>query len=419
MSLRKGEVVIGLRGRYKIEKTIAYGGLGRVWLATAQDGSKVAIKEPLTGTPQDQVNFEKLRIEAVVLERLTGPKPMILDENRDQTRAYSIDPSVRIHIVHFLDVNRSRDPDALVLQFVDGKSMDEQFHSNPPSDFGVINEYGTAILNIVRALHEHNILHRDICPHNLMTTPDPDTDPVLIDFGTAKEGFNLLSASAASQIIHSGYSAPELALGGANPSSDLYSVAATILFLYTGTNPQYLMNSKFELDDRKAELRKIPPEKLEVIRKAMSYLPAFRYQTSEDMLKAFAGVKSIGQIRPYIVASGRKYEVSHDLVIGRQHAACPTPLCRKQGFSCYPDVSINDPESYISKHHAKVRVDTNRECYIEDLRSTCGTAIKHQAHPFWEVLQPRREYKLQDGDVIALAYTPLKGPYMTISYNSG
>ena len=239
MSLHKGATVQGMRGRYRVDSLIGTGGLGRVWKAISATGGAVAIKEPLTDGPQDQVrvNCDKLRVEATVLERLTGQRPPLMSQ---PTQCYDLDPQARNHIVRFFDIDRVNSPTALIIDFINGVSIDDKFRSSDPSDIGRIDEYAKKILDIVRSLHQQNVLHRDISPHNLIATSDQDTNPVLVDFGTVKEGFNQLSVSGAqwSQIVKPGYSAPELALGLASPSSDLYSVAATLLFMYTGVNPQ-------------------------------------------------------------------------------------------------------------------------------------------------------------------------------------
>lgn len=419
MGLRKGDTVRGQRGKYKIESFINEGGLGTVWKARADNGMPVAIKEPLSKAPPDQVklNFDKLRVEAVVLERLTGTRPMIMEEN-EANRGYLLDPNFREHVVQFLDVDRVNSPSALVLEFINGRSIDDEFRSVSPSDFGYVEEYSTMILSIVRALHQNNILHRDISPHNLITTPEPAKDPVLIDFGTVKEGWNQLSSSTVqwSQIVKPGYSAPELGLGLASPSSDIYSVAATILFMYTGLNPQYLRNSAGDLDEaRRGELQRIPADKLQILKKAMSYQPSDRFQTADDMLNALGG-RMIQTPGPHIIASGRKIPIRGDMIIGKYHSPCGAD-CRRKGYSSLPDVPINDPENYISRHHAKVKIGQNRECVIEDLHALSGTAIRHANSNTFERLQPSREYRLQDGDVIALAYSLTKGPYMTMSYH--
>lgn len=329
-------------------------------------------------------------------------------------KGYVLAEGIREHIVQFLDVDRVDVPRALIIEFVNGKNLDNQYRSVTP-DVNTIDKYAKTILNVVKALHQNNILHRDISPHNLITTPKPDKDPVLIDFGTVKDGFNQITAPHWSQIVKPGYSAPELSMGLASPSSDLYSTAATLLFMYSGANPQYLRNSTGDLDESKPQLQNIPHERLQILKKAMSYLPGDRYQTADDMLSALAGCyKQI--TAPNIIASGRRFLIQQSIIIGRQHQ-CETE-CRKKGFYSPPDVAINDPEKYIGRHHVAIRLGKNGECYVDDLHAISGTALRHAGGRLFEKLQPGHEYRLQDGDIIALAYSSTKGPYMTFSYQA-
>jgi serine/threonine protein kinase len=310
----------------------------------------------------------------------------------------------------------------LVEEFVDGIGMDKKVRSGFGQGglaFDQVDAYARSILSIVRALHHNNILHRDISPHNLICTTDLRKDPVLLDFGTVKEGFNQLSVQVlSSQIVKAGYSAPELALGLASPASDLYSVGATMLFLYTNVNPQYLLNPRAEVDEQNKAIQRITHARREVLRKALSYHPADRYQTADDMLAALTG-KAIGLTvaKPHIVASGRKYELNGPMIIGRSHDKCG-PECASKGFSNSPDIPINDAKQFVSRHHAKVQLDRNGMCWIEDLRTPSHTAIKKASGYAFEELGPGRGYKLQDGDIIALAYSKTKGPYLTASYHT-
>ena len=416
MSLYKGAAVQGMRGRYRIESLVGTGGLGRVWRAKSADGREVAIKEPLREGPQEQVtvNFEKLRVESVVLERLTGERPMLMSRPEE---GYDLNQQVWNQIVRFIDVDRMSMPTALVLEFLEGRSVDVIFRSAGSPNYSLVDEYVARILIIVKGLHENNIIHRDISPRNLIVTSELDRNPVLIDFGTVKERFNQVTGAQWSQIVTPGYSAPELAVGLASPCSDIYSIAATILYMYCGKNPQYLRNSAGDLDEtRNSELRMVPEERFQVLRRALSYHPADRYQTVDDLTQALAG-KLTPLLMPHIVASGRKIPIKGTIVLGRLHTHCHED-CRRKGFSKRPDIAINDPGNYIGRHHAKVRVGANGEHFIEDLHAVSGTALRRSFATTYERLRPGKEYPLQDGDVIALAYSPTKGPYMTVSYHA-
>jgi serine/threonine protein kinase len=421
LGLFNGAVVEGFRGKYTILTLIGGGGLGRVWKARSNNGTTVAVKEPLTDTnDQDRIriNFEKLRVEAIVLEKLTGETPLLLSK---QHEAYSLDPRIRSHIVQFIDVDRGSLksngqvlPNALIMEYIAGETAQDTFRQT--HDLSKVEGYWEETLRIVNSLHENNILHRDISTQNLMLS-NAQRDPVLIDFGTAKEGFNQLLYSDMSIVMHPGYSAPELSTGQAFPSSDLYSVAATALFMYTSTNPMSLLNSAQELDIvRRVQLQKVPPDRLDVIKKAMSFNPHDRYQTADDMLDALHK-KIIEPLPAHLIVSGRKYVIKDEMIIGRLHPPCGGE-CHRKGFWSPPDIALNDPGLYVSKHHAKIRMTPDGECVIKEIlpAAPSGTAIKHPQSMAFERLQPGKEYKLVDGDVVSLAYSPIKGAYMTMLF---
>jgi hypothetical protein len=187
--------------------------------------------------------------------------------------------------------------------------------------------------------------------------------------------------------------------------------------MYTGADPQHLRNAAGQLDETRApELQRIPRERFQVLKKAMSYHTSDRYQTADDMARALGG-SQVEFAAPHIIASGRRFLIRSRIVIGRQHSQCGND-CKMKGFSTAPDIAINDPENYIGRHHLRLRPRENGECFLEDLHVASGTAIRHTYNDAFQKVEPGGECKLQDGDVIALAYSPTKGPYMTISYHS-
>ncbi len=93
------------------------------------------------------------------------------------------------------------------------------------------------LLDAVGAVHDAGILHRDIKPANIIMRDG--TDPVLIDFGAARQAL-----SAQSRTIHAivtpGYSPKEqyaVDLDRQGAWSDIYALGATLYFLVTGKAP--------------------------------------------------------------------------------------------------------------------------------------------------------------------------------------
>ncbi len=91
---------------------------------------------------------------------------------------------------------------------------------------------------ILHSIHSHNILHRDIKPHNLYIT---ERGIVLGDFGTAKAGEEGTDFATSIVVGSTGYTAPELRLGITNSPTfhytvkiDYYSFGITIATLFEG-----------------------------------------------------------------------------------------------------------------------------------------------------------------------------------------
>jgi serine/threonine protein kinase len=124
----------------------------------------------------------------------------------------------------------------LVMEFVEGKSLREVL------EVGALSPRRTARLldqlaGALDAIHELGICHRDVKPENIMIRHEGarEEESVLIDFSIAivkdaNETVHGLSRAAGSF----DYMAPEQAVGYAEPSSDIYSLAKLLLEMVTG-----------------------------------------------------------------------------------------------------------------------------------------------------------------------------------------
>jgi serine/threonine protein kinase len=104
------------------------------------------------------------------------------------------------------------------------------------------------VANALQFAHNRGILHRDVKPENILC--DGFGDPVLADFGIATE-----RDAATMSLRHAmtpAYAPPEvLKDGGGWPSSDVWSLAATLYALLTGHPPFYDPRQ----DDPRANMR--------------------------------------------------------------------------------------------------------------------------------------------------------------------
>ncbi|MFO7900267.1 MAG: SUMF1/EgtB/PvdO family nonheme iron enzyme [Planctomycetota bacterium] len=143
--------------------------------------------------------------------------------------------------------------------------------------------------------HEHDIVHRDVKPDNILIAPDGTAK--LADLGLAREAHNLDSRVTQSGVAVGtpNYISPEQAKAASelDGRTDLYSLAATLFHLVTG-RPPYRGESSVEtmymhLHEPPPDPRAVRPEvsagTAAIIRKAMAKARADRYQSAEEMVE--------------------------------------------------------------------------------------------------------------------------------------
>jgi serine/threonine protein kinase len=93
------------------------------------------------------------------------------------------------------------------------------------------------LLSALEEVHRHSMMHRDISPDNLLIRDDGQ--PVLIDFGSARESIRG-RARALSAIVKHGYSPPEQYTSKPElqgPWTDIYALSATLYRAISGKLP--------------------------------------------------------------------------------------------------------------------------------------------------------------------------------------
>ncbi len=234
------ELTVGtrMRDRYVILRVLARGGFGVTYLAedNGRFHEKIVIKElnpSIQGTFALKKCEELFQREAQTLYQLQHPQiPKFREIFRDGKGLYLVQDFIEGHTYYNL----------LTQRLQQGQRFSE----------AEILELFRQVLPILSYLHGQGVIHRDISPDNIIRR-EIDKMPVLIDLGGVKQvalnvATQLASAenSSASQsgptvIGKPGYAPDEqMSRGVVAPHSDLYSLAATALFLMTGKQPQNL-----------------------------------------------------------------------------------------------------------------------------------------------------------------------------------
>ena len=253
--------------------------MGAVYLARDQRlGNTVALKETFFTDARMRKAFER---EARLLAHLRHPAlPKVID--------------------HFDE----GDGQFLVMEFIPGEDLELLLaQRGTPFPTTQVMEWADALLKALDYLHsqEPPILHRDIKPSNLKLASHGEI--ILLDFGLAKGSVGQMSSVATSRSVLGftpNFAPLEQIQGtGTGPHSDIYSLAATVYYLATGTiPPDALSRAATVLSKQPDPLRRadevnpqVPSRIAGVLESAMALNPDERPQDASRMRKALQDAK--------------------------------------------------------------------------------------------------------------------------------
>jgi serine/threonine protein kinase/putative intracellular protease/amidase len=288
-----GEVPPELRThpRYRIVKLLGCGGMGTVYQAEHRLMERtVALKvisRELTSNPRA---VERFRQEVKAAGQLTHP-----------------------HIVTFHDAEQEGELHYLVMEYVEGSSLDKLVEQRGPLAVAYACHYARQAALGLQHAHERRMVHRDVKPQNLMVTRQGQVK--ILDFGLARlarehgprKSAPVLALgndttpglTAAGTVMGTpDYIAPEQAYDArhADARSDIYSLGCTLYFLLSG-HPPYpggssLTKMAAHAGGEPQPLRQVradlPPELVGLVEKMMAKDPVQRPQTALEVADALA-----------------------------------------------------------------------------------------------------------------------------------
>lgn len=248
--------------KYQIIDTIGTGGFGSVYLAKDTFIDKqVAIKVP----HKQGEDLEKLLREPKLLAALNHP-----------------------NIVSVITADRKNGVFFIVMEYVEGQSLERHLRSHGPLPLRVALEWFVKITEALAYAHKKGVLHRDVRPANVLISNEGIVK--VADLGTSR--YLLESPWASTRIGSPPYMAPEHFKGKATFQSDLYSMGILMYESLAGSLPYYNKDPRQLariVGEGGAEPihnlnHQIPEDMSRVIARAMHRSLKVRYQTAEDLI---------------------------------------------------------------------------------------------------------------------------------------
>ncbi|MEG4502447.1 bifunctional serine/threonine-protein kinase/ABC transporter substrate-binding protein [Microcoleus sp. F6_B4] len=224
-----------LHQRYQIVSELGRGGFGRTYTAIdldIPDNRLFVVKEIRQPSdpqllPEAQQRFE---IEVRALHQL----------------------GVHPQIPQLFDSFQENDNFYLIQEYIEGHPLSQEFAPTTQWTQKQVIEFLLDILPVIAFVHEHNVIHRDITPSNLIRR-DCDRQIVLIDFGAVKEISSLeltRSGETISRTIYTrGYAPAEQLAGNPQFCSDIYAVGIVAIEGITGLRPPPTLIINYPQDD--------------------------------------------------------------------------------------------------------------------------------------------------------------------------
>lgn len=141
------------------------------------------------------------------------------------------------HIVRVFDTERSHGTHFIVMEKLNGLTLDEIIQQDHRLNWGTVRRVLREIASALAYSHQRGLLHRDVKPSNVFLTSE-DRKVKLLDFGIAIEPDESAAKSGDQLYGTPYYMSPEQALGQQlDGRSDLYSLGILAYELITGQVP--------------------------------------------------------------------------------------------------------------------------------------------------------------------------------------
>lgn len=267
-----------LFNRYEILEPIGQGGFGITYKALDRlENDLVCVKELfISGNSSRDGSLG-------VVSQSFGNVDFAYFKRRFLDEANTLSKIKHENIVKVRDYFEVNDTAYMVMDYIKGQNLKDWIEQKGKLNEKEALDLFSQLLNAVEAVHEHNILHRDIKPDNIILTPEKKL--VLIDFGTAKFNDNAVHNHSTLVVVNHGYAPPEQ-FSSDKPKgkyTDVYALGATLYFMLTGQKPAPPSDRMIEeLQPIKAFHTEVSEKTEAAAMKALKLKPSERFQSVRE-----------------------------------------------------------------------------------------------------------------------------------------
>jgi serine/threonine protein kinase len=266
-------------GKYEIIAEIGRGAMGAVYKARDPLIDRLVALKTITGGPSAQSNLlDRFYQEARSAGALQHP-----------------------NIVTIYELGHEKNTPFIAMEYLEGESLDRIIEQHPVLPLSVKLGYIVRVCDALAYAHQHNVVHRDVKPANIMVTKEGVVK--VVDFGIAR--LTDMSMTQPNMMIGSrAYMSPQLYKGErADARSDIWAVGVSLYELLAYKRP-FTGDSEAELMfhiiyEKPEELLGLSPECTEellpIVTKMLEKKSEDRYQSMDDLLHAIEPIWKAAQ----------------------------------------------------------------------------------------------------------------------------
>lgn len=264
--------------KYKLLDHLGTGGMSRVYLGEhVLMQRRVAIKVLPKDRVKDSSYLARFHREAQAAASL---------DHRNIVRAYDVDNLGDLHYI--------------VMEYIEGRDLQQIVKSDGPMDYVAAADYIRQAAEGLAHAHQSGLIHRDVKPANLLV--DRKNVVKILDLGLARfsgeDKASLTLAFDENVLGTADYLAPEQAIDshGVDARADIYGLGCSLYYVLTGHPPfvggtlaqRLVMHQRQPPPSILIDRPDAPAELVQICLKMLAKKPGDRHQSADEVAKALA-----------------------------------------------------------------------------------------------------------------------------------